>query len=150
LNFIKGALPLAGMKSLDTAGSAPMPRATALLGVAKIADVSRAANPRVEKPKIFISISPTGNVFHPSASKALLRRIPNLTIKNRRTKENPWFYLSDCLSFSYGAEGSNGAGEPGIGASMSSLRITRVVVLNEEDSKPWPWVMASVGQASTQ
>src|ERR1700685_4042521 len=36
------------------------------------------------------------------------------------------------------------------GTSMSSLRITRLVALSVASSKPWPWVMASVGQASTQ
>jgi hypothetical protein len=36
------------------------------------------------------------------------------------------------------------------GTSMSSLRITRLVAFRVASSKPWPWVMASVGQASTQ
>ena len=36
------------------------------------------------------------------------------------------------------------------GRSMSSFRITRLVALSEASSNPWPWVMASVGQASTQ
>jgi hypothetical protein len=36
------------------------------------------------------------------------------------------------------------------GVSMSSLRITRLVAFKVASSKPWPWVMASVGQASTQ
>jgi hypothetical protein len=33
---------------------------------------------------------------------------------------------------------------------MSSLRLISVDVLKLAISKPWPWVMASVGQASTQ
>ncbi len=36
------------------------------------------------------------------------------------------------------------------GKSMSSLRMTRLVAFSVASSKPWPWVMASVGQASTQ
>jgi hypothetical protein len=36
------------------------------------------------------------------------------------------------------------------GSSISSLRMTRLVALREASSNPWPWVMASVGQASTQ
>jgi predicted XRE-type DNA-binding protein len=36
------------------------------------------------------------------------------------------------------------------GASISSLRMTMLVALRLASSKPWPWVMASVGQASTQ
>ena len=36
------------------------------------------------------------------------------------------------------------------GTSMSSLRITRLVAFSEASSKPCPWVIASVGQASTQ
>ena len=36
------------------------------------------------------------------------------------------------------------------GTSMSSLRMTRFVALSVASSKPWPCVMASVGQASTQ
>lgn len=36
------------------------------------------------------------------------------------------------------------------GRSMSSLRMTRLVALILASSKPWPWVIASVGQASTQ
>jgi hypothetical protein len=36
------------------------------------------------------------------------------------------------------------------GTSMSSLRMTRLVAFRVASSKPWPWVMASVGQASTQ
>ncbi len=36
------------------------------------------------------------------------------------------------------------------GTSISSLRITRLVAFSVASSKPWPWVMASVGQASTQ
>ena len=36
------------------------------------------------------------------------------------------------------------------GTSMSSLRMTRLVAFSVASSKPWPWVMASVGQASTQ
>jgi hypothetical protein len=38
----------------------------------------------------------------------------------------------------------------GNGASISSLRMTMLVALRLASSKPWPWVMASVGQASTQ
>ena len=76
--------------------------------------------------------------------------LPEPRSRESARRRSPSFYLSDCVVFSYGVEGSNGAGEPGIGAKRSSLRITKLVVLNEEDSKPWPCVMASVGQASTQ
>jgi hypothetical protein len=36
------------------------------------------------------------------------------------------------------------------GTSMSSLRMTRLVALSVASSNPWPCVIASVGQASTQ
>ncbi len=36
------------------------------------------------------------------------------------------------------------------GTSMSSLRWTRLVAFSVASSKPWPCVIASVGQASTQ
>ena len=36
------------------------------------------------------------------------------------------------------------------GGSMSCLRITRLVAFSVASSKPWPCVIASVGQASTQ
>jgi hypothetical protein len=36
------------------------------------------------------------------------------------------------------------------GTSISSLRMTRLVAFSVASSKPWPCVMASVGQASTQ
>ncbi len=38
----------------------------------------------------------------------------------------------------------------GRGTSMSSLRITMLVAFIDASSKPCPWVMASVGHASTQ
>src|SRR5579859_5749514 len=41
-------------------------------------------------------------------------------------------------------------GSPMEGTSMSSLRWMSVVAFSEANSKPCPWVMASVGQASTQ
>jgi hypothetical protein len=36
------------------------------------------------------------------------------------------------------------------GTSISDLRMIRLVAFRVASSKPWPWVMASVGQASTQ
>ena len=36
------------------------------------------------------------------------------------------------------------------GTSISCLRMIRLVAFSVASSKPWPWVMASVGQASTQ
>jgi hypothetical protein len=86
LNFIKGALALVGMASLDTAGSAPRLLAPAVLGAARIEDASTATIPKVETFHVFISISPFGIGFRRSASKALLRRNPKLEMENRRTK----------------------------------------------------------------
>jgi hypothetical protein len=50
-----------------------------------------------------------------------------------------------------GADGSSGLpASAGMGTSRSSFRYTRLLALKVASLKPWPWVMASVGQASTQ
>ena len=56
-----------------------------------------------------------------------------------------WGWNSDGIAECYFA-----AVNAATGSSMSSLRITRLVAFRVASSKPWPWVMASVGQASTQ
>ena len=67
----------------------------------------------------------------------------NHILQDRSAIKNIFYGVKD-------SKGSSLADALGIGASMSSLRITRLVVFNEDNSNPCPCVMASVGQASTQ
>jgi hypothetical protein len=155
------AQQLCSQPLLDICGAIPQSEAIWLMG----AEVVAIAQPGAQAP---FAVVPSAQGNAASAGCTASRTTTNRATNWRSRFMNLRMSMADCEARVCEMRHKPETGKIGLGSvsresrpiyfavnalsgtSMSSLRMTRLVALRVASSKPWPWVMASVGQASTQ